>query len=491
MSAPRMVAVATILVVDDEPRIVQLVRDYLEHGVFTVLTAVDGPTALRTARTGRPDLVVLDLGLPGLDGLDVACSLRREGEVPIIMLTARTEESDKLVGLELGADDYLTKPFSPKELVAGVRAVLRRAEGAAAPSDLIRVGSDVELDVARMEARFGGRRMDLTKSEFQIVALMARQPGRVFTRAQLLDAVRGVAFESYERAIDAHIKNIRKKVGQQYIETVFGGVRRMTRPMNNLIDAARRIESGDYSAQVPEWGSQDIRSVARAFNSMSARLKTIDEQRRNFMAEVTHELRTPLSVIRGQAEAIADGVYPADEAHLAPILDATHTLDRLVEDLKTLVDTDAGNLVLHREPTDLRALVRDTVESFRPQAESAGITLTTEIAENLPPKDVDPSRIRQVVGNLLSNAIRHTPSGGSIKVAVDASGFTVADTGEGISPELQPHVFERFAKGPNSTGSGLGLAIAQDIVRAHSGSIQVSSSASGTTLTVTLLTASG
>src|SRR5205823_5839258 len=169
------------------------------------------PTALRTARTGRPDLVVLDLGLPGLDGLDVARSLRREGAVPIIMLTARTEESDKLVGLELGADDYLTKPFSPKELVARVRAVLRRAEGLQAPTDLIRVGSDVELDVPRMETRIGGRRVDLTKSEFQIVALMARQPGRVFTRAQLLDAVRGVAFESYERAIDAHIKNIRKK----------------------------------------------------------------------------------------------------------------------------------------------------------------------------------------------------------------------------------------------------------------------------------------
>ncbi|PYQ65568.1 MAG: DNA-binding response regulator, partial [Acidobacteria bacterium] len=146
------------------------------------------------------------------------------------MLTARTEESDKLVGLELGADDYLTKPFSPKELVARVRAVLRRAEGAAAPSDVIRVGTDVEFDVPRMEARIGGRRVDLTKSEFQIVALMARQPGRVFTRAQLLDAVRGVAFESYERAIDAHIKNIRKKVGQQYIETVFGVGYRFAEP---------------------------------------------------------------------------------------------------------------------------------------------------------------------------------------------------------------------------------------------------------------------
>jgi len=225
-----MVAVATILVVDDEPRIVQLVRDYLEHGGFTVLTASDGPSALRSARTGRPDLVVLDLGLPGIDGLDVARSLRRDGAVPIIMLTARTEESDKRVGLELGADDYLTKPFSPKELVARVRAVLRRAEGASVPSDVVRVGSEVELDVPRMEARFSGRRVDLTRSEFQIVSVMARQPGRVFTRSQLLDVIRGLAFESYERAIDAHIKNIRRKIGAQYIETVFGVGYRFAEP---------------------------------------------------------------------------------------------------------------------------------------------------------------------------------------------------------------------------------------------------------------------
>jgi two-component system sensor histidine kinase BaeS len=161
-------------------------------------------------------------------------------------------------------------------------------------------------------------------------------------------------------------------------------------------------------------------------------------------------------------------------------------LDRLVDDLKTLVETDAGNLVLHKEPTDLGALVRDTVESFRPQAEAAAITLTTAVAENLPPKDVDPSRMRQVISNLMSNAIRHTRSGGSVKVAVDGSGISVTDTGEGIPTELQPHVFERFAKGPNSTGSGLGLAIARDIVVAHSGRIEVSSSGSGTKLTVTL-----
>jgi signal transduction histidine kinase len=271
---------------------------------------------------------------------------------------------------------------------------------------------------------------------------------------------------------------------------VSGGVRRMTRPMSNLIDAARQIESGDYSAQVPEWGSRDLRSVARAFNSMSARLKTIDEQRRSFMADVTHELRTPLSVIRGQAEAIADGVYPADAAHLAPILDATQTLDRLVDDLRTLVLTDAGNLVLTKEPTDLGQLVQDTVDSFRSQAESAGVSLTTQVADNSPTVAVDPARIRQVIGNLLSNAIRHTPSGGSVTVAVTSASdqvtLTVTDTGEGIPPDLLPHVFERFVKGPNSKGSGLGLAIAHDIIVAHGGSIEAQNQpGGGTNLAVT------
>ena len=270
-----------------------------------------------------------------------------------------------------------------------------------------------------------------------------------------------------------------------------GGVRRMTRPLSSLIEAAHKIESGDYSAQVPEWGSPDIRSVARAFNAMTARLKAIDEQRRNFMADVTHELRTPLSVIRGQAEAIADGVYPADASHLAPILDATQTLDRLVDDLRTLVETDSGNLVLHKEPTDIGGLVHDTVESFRAQPESKGLSLTLEYPDKLPTIEVDPARIRQVISNLLSNAIRHTPSGGSVKVTVGSASdqvtITVSDTGAGIPPDLLPHVFERFAKGPNSTGSGLGLAIAHEIVSAHGGQLLLTpSNPTGVSATVVL-----
>jgi len=182
-------------------------------------------------------------------------------------------------------------------------------------------------------------------------------------------------------------------------------------------------------------------------------------------------------------------VYPADAVHLAPILDATHTLDRLVDDLRTLALTDAGNLALKKEPTDLGQLGRDTVESFRSQAESAGISLSAEVADNLPTVEVDPARIRQVISNLLSNAIRHTPSGGSVKVAVSSANgqatITVTDTGEGIPPELLPHVFERFVKGPSSKGSGLGLAIAHDIIQAHGGSIEVQNqSGGGTAVTI-------
>ncbi len=217
----------SVLVVDDQPEIVRIVRDYLERAGFSVLTAADGPAAVVVARRDKPDLIVLDLTLPTMDGLDVARALRREGEVPIIMLTARTEEADRVSGLELGADDYVTKPFSPRELVARVRAVLRRTEARRLQGDVVKVGESIELDVPRMVAMVDGRRVELTATEFQLLLCMARQPGRVFTRAQLLDAVHGVAVESYERAIDAHVKNIRRKIepdphAPRHLQTVFG-----------------------------------------------------------------------------------------------------------------------------------------------------------------------------------------------------------------------------------------------------------------------------
>ncbi|MBE7556650.1 MAG: response regulator transcription factor [Anaerolineales bacterium] len=216
----------TILVVDDEVKILQLARDYLEHAGCIVLTAETGKAALAVARAEKPNLIVLDLGLPDMDGLDVTRALRKESNVPIIMLTARGEESDKLVGLELGADDYLTKPFSPKELIARIRAVLRRAEATPVTEELIRIGQ-ITLDVPRMRVTLDDHLIELTPTEFELLAALARQPGRIFTRSQLLDAVHGVAFESYERAIDAHIKNIRRKLEPdprepRYILTVYG-----------------------------------------------------------------------------------------------------------------------------------------------------------------------------------------------------------------------------------------------------------------------------
>ena len=216
----------TILVVDDEARIVKLVRDYLERAGYHVIDARDGATALQVARCEKPDLIVLDLMLPAVDGLDVCRRLRRESGIPIVMLTARVEEVDRIVGLELGADDYVTKPFSPRELVARVGATLRRAKGQVGPSTILRAG-DLELDTASQTATLAGEPVDLTNTEFQLLATLVRQPGRILTREQLLEAVHGYSFEGYDRSVDSHIKNLRRKIEAnprqpQYLQTVYG-----------------------------------------------------------------------------------------------------------------------------------------------------------------------------------------------------------------------------------------------------------------------------
>ena len=215
-----------ILVVDDEQKIVKLARDYLEEGGFRVLTAADGKTALAVARSDRPDLIVLDLMLPGMDGLDVCRALRRESDVPIIMLTARAEEADRLIGLELGADDYITKPFSPRELVARVRALLRRAQGEVYQPGVVRAG-ELEIDLDGHRVTLAEEPLHLTRIEFNILATLARHPGQTYTRAQLLDRLHGFAYEGYDRSIDAHIKNLRRKLEAdptepRYILTVYG-----------------------------------------------------------------------------------------------------------------------------------------------------------------------------------------------------------------------------------------------------------------------------
>ena len=215
-----------ILVVDDELDIVKVVRAYLEQGGFRVITASDGQQALAVFRHEQPDLIVLDLSLPKMDGLDVCRAIRRESNVPIIMLTARVEETDRLIGLEIGADDYIVKPFSPREVVARVRTVLRRSAPAAEQPAPITLGA-LTIDPIKHEIQLQGRTLDLTPSEFNILLALASQPGRAFSRMDLLDAAQGEAYEGYERSIDVHIKNLRHKLGDDprhptYILTVYG-----------------------------------------------------------------------------------------------------------------------------------------------------------------------------------------------------------------------------------------------------------------------------
>jgi len=215
-----------ILIVDDEPKIVRVLRGYLEVAGFQVVAAYDGTEALAAFRNEAPDLIVLDLMLPEIDGLDVARAIRRESDVPIIMLTARVDEADRLIGLELGADDYVTKPFSPREVVARVRAVLRRVGGSEPASRVLSAG-DVALDLDKRQATVGGQPVELTPTEFDLLATLVESPGRVFRRIQLLDKIQGYAFEGYERTIDAHVKNLRQKIEEDprhphYILTVYG-----------------------------------------------------------------------------------------------------------------------------------------------------------------------------------------------------------------------------------------------------------------------------
>jgi signal transduction histidine kinase len=273
--------------------------------------------------------------------------------------------------------------------------------------------------------------------------------------------------------------------------TVARAIRRLVVPLGELIDAAESVESGNYAVRVRPRGPRELRSLARAFNSMSARLESSEQQRKQLLADVTHELRTPLTVVQGNLEALLDGMYPADAEHLAPILDETRVLSRLVDDLRTLSMAEAGALALHREPTDIAELVADSVASLRTQADSAGIALVTETVDPLPHADIDPVRLREVLSNLLSNALRYTPRGGSVRVSATASEgrlrVSVRDSGPGIAADVLPHVFDRFYKSDESRGAGLGLAIAKSLVVAHGGEISATSApGQGTEMRFTL-----
>jgi two-component system sensor histidine kinase BaeS len=275
-------------------------------------------------------------------------------------------------------------------------------------------------------------------------------------------------------------------------------LRRTAAPFGDVMEAAGRVAGGDYSARVEERGPREMRALAHAFNEMTARLRTNDEQRRNLLADVTHELRTPLTVIQGSLEGLLDGVYPRDDSHLAPILEETRILSRLIDDLRTLSLAEAGALKLQKEPTDLVALVNEAITSFRAQAETAGIELRATSQGDLPLLEIDPSRIREVLENLISNALRFTPRGGEVRVesypnkGSNSVQVSVSDSGAGISPDDLPHIFDRFFKSHNSRGMGLGLAIAKNLVAAHGGSIIArSEEGKGTTISFSLPVSEG
>jgi len=273
--------------------------------------------------------------------------------------------------------------------------------------------------------------------------------------------------------------------------TAARGFRRFAAPLGDLIDAAENVEAGNYSVRVRARGPRELRSLASAFNSMSGRLESSERERRRLLADVTHELRTPLTIMQGNLEALLDGVYPADPAHLEPILDETRVLSRLVDDLRTLSLAEAGALTLHREPTDVGQLLTDSVASFRVQADSAGVELATVVDGVLPQLEIDPVRMREVLSNLLSNALRYTPRGGTVRVGASLSDGTVRisvrDSGPGIAAEALPHIFDRFYKSDESRGAGLGLAIAKSLVAAHGGEIEAKSApGQGTEIRFTL-----
>ena len=277
---------------------------------------------------------------------------------------------------------------------------------------------------------------------------------------------------------------------------MFGAMRRFTSPLGAVMDAADRVAEGDYGVRVQEYGPPPMRALTHSFNAMTVRLQNADRLRRDLMADVAHELRTPLSVLQGRLEGLLDGVYARDDGQISQLLEETRVLSTLIEDLRTLALSDADALPLHKEPTDVVGLVQDIVLSMQTEASRKSVALTMSAPTDNALIDLDPLRIREVLTNLLANALRHTGTGGAVTVSVNNTnaglGISVMDDGEGMSPEELKRIFDRFHKGSTSHGSGLGLTIAKGIVTAHGGDITASSQpGEGTTVAFTLPSRAG
>ena len=270
-------------------------------------------------------------------------------------------------------------------------------------------------------------------------------------------------------------------------------MRRIGAPLGDIVAAARRVADGDLSVRIDEQGLPWLRSLASAFNTMTARLERQQQERRALMADIAHELRTPLAVIQGRVEGMIDGVYPRDEQQVAQVLEETRLLARLVEDLRTSANAESGALTLQKEATDLGVLIEDAVDAFQPEAETRKVRVEVRVIGELPLMHLDPLRIREVLTNLLANALRHSPEGSVVTIEGGREGaaavIRVIDEGAGIPPSDLPRVFDRFYKGATSKGSGLGLTIARSLVTAHGGTISAESRAGrGTTITFTVPT---
>src|SRR6266568_4655693 len=465
------------LVVDDEPPLVRLVTAYLEREGFQVQAAGDGLQAVELARTFQPEVIVLDLMLPRMDGIEACRQIRTFSDAYVVMLTARTEEVDKLVGLGVGADDYLTKPFSPRELVARIRAMLRRPRAAAggaqppsAPGARLgrRLGRrrppgrrahrqpapQARRRPPRSPSHPDGPRGRLSNGRRQVSGLAGRVRGSLGAKlllAQMLVVIAGsltlavVALAVAPGVFHAHVRMALGVVPPETARHLDEGLakaitvalgtgtgvavatalgvsfllaRRITSPIRSLDHAAGRVARGRYTARVPvPAGGDELARLAAAFNTMAEALEASEQRRTELLADLAHELRTPLATIDGYLEGVADGVIAPDDAILPVLQTETARLRRLVDDLNAVSRAEERQLDLHPVRCDSDKLLTTAVQAGQAAYAAKKVTLTRTIDRHLPQVMVDPDRMGEVLANLLGNAFRHTPSGGSVEVA--------------------------------------------------------------------------
>ena len=505
------------MVIEDEASIASAVAARLRSEGFRVEVAADGPSGVELCEQLRPDLVVLDLMLPGLDGLEVCRQVQRDRPVPVVMLTARDSETDILVGLAVGADDYVTKPFSPRELVARVHTVLRRAERALVyPGTIVRVG-DLEIDPASRRVRKGDEEIHLTPTEFDLLAWMASAPGhgahprpapgpgvglprrlrrphRRLPRAGPAPQARargrphrprrratawrtgsrephdGAAARPAEVHQDEAGGGDRRRGAGDGVRRVGGTgagmsavasallagalalglvqilARGMTSPLREMADAAAAMARGDYGRRVTATSRDEVGELARAFNAMAVQLAEVDRVRRDLVANVSHELRTPITALRANLENLVDGVEQPDAETLRTMLRQTERLGALVAQLLDLSRLESGAVPLQRRTFAVEPVLEDAASESRLHAPGVEVSVLVESPE--PVADGDPARVHQVVANLLDNAVRYSPPGGTVELSARRGKGTVTievrDHGPGISEEDSTRVFERF-----------------------------------------------